>query len=127
MNQTSQMSREDCQRLAKSGYYSKAATAFQLILERDGPDLRLVFDLAEVFLEQGYYSKCLDTLNRFVRCKNAINETIRPAISMLHCLVSGIVTSQLHKAVQVAEDTYREVFPGDYLGDVEDAKVSAST
>jgi hypothetical protein len=114
----------DCQEWIDTGYYAKAATGLQSIFTRDKGDATVVLILAETFLSQGYYTKCLDTLREFLREMGNVTFAWKPALVMLHNLASAVVTGNFHNSLLSAEAIYKEVFSSDEVINFDEVKVS---
>lgn len=105
------------------GCYADAAGKLEEYIQRLGPDIRLVVELSETFLMQGFFGLTVELLDKHLASYDVRNDLTAASGQLIRCFSHFLATSQFKDSLSRVESIFDDFLRGSQSEFVDDATV----
>lgn len=92
--------------LRNHGRYADAAGDLEGLIQRLGPDIRLVVDLSETLFVQGFFGRAIEVLDEHLAHYDAQDNLTAASGQLIRCFSRFFATGQFKESLSYAETVY---------------------
>ena len=105
------------------GLYADAAGKLEESIQGLGPDIRLVVELSETLLVQGFFRRTVEVLDKYLALYDAHSDLVAASGQLVRYFSRFYVTSQFKESLDQVESIYNDYIGGAQSEVVDDATV----